>query len=263
MTRTMDRVVASARRSSVRRSARLASALGIVWALSLTGCWSTTDPPPLGTLDPSSTTHPGVSSTSSTSGAGGGTGNPDDPCVRVEPPGPTITDFSDWAGTAWGSQGRLTGSSFTYVGDNTTDFGFEVDTEAENVHITGVVNDYAGFGMSIDVCTDAEAAGYSGVQFDIWGSVSSGLFQVQTSEDHDVQYDDRATCTENCQVPGTSMSGITEEPQTLRLPWEDFSGGMPVDTLSPDQIIGFQWQFECATNGMCEVDVRIDNLEFY
>src|SRR5690606_25394008 len=96
----------------------------------------------------------------------------------------TISDFSDWVGGDWGSDVNLTGGSFgPYMGDNTEEFDFVVDPAEENLHITGTVNDYAGFGMWFGPCTDA--SGYSGIQFDVSGTpgeAGSLVLQVQTSE---------------------------------------------------------------------------------
>lgn len=230
-------------------------------SLALAGCGGS-DPPPLGSLDPNSTTYPGAVSTLTS-----GTGGTSEPCVRTPPPSEYITDFSDWSGTAWGSADTLSGSSFDYQGEATTEFEYQVDLRNENMRVTGVINDYAGFGISLDPCTDATS--YSGVQFDIWGTANSAVFQVQTSEDQNVEYDDpRAVCQvlqdgDECVAPQSRIGAVPAVQETLMFPWSDFSGGKPVSTLSPDQILGFQFQFECASGGMCPVDVRIDNLQFY
>src|SRR6186713_2154355 len=84
--------------------------------LLLVGCGAS-EPPPLGTLDPNSTTFPGVSVTAS-SGAGGtgGTGMTM-PCEPEAPPSAHISDFADWTSMMnWGASGALKGDSFKYVG---------------------------------------------------------------------------------------------------------------------------------------------------
>lgn len=253
------------RQNAPLRAPQLLSVAMVSVSFLLLGCGGS-DPPPLGSLNPNSTTYPGVVSTSSGTGGTGGTGS-SEPCVRTPPPSEFITDFSDWVGNDWGSAGKLAGGSFDYHGDATTEFEYRIDLREENMHVTGVINDYAGFGISLDPCTDATS--YSGVQFDIWGTANSAVFQVQTSEDQNVEYNDpRAVCQvladgDECVAPQSRIGAVPEAQETLQFAWGDFSGGKPVPTLSPDQILGFQFQFECASGGMCPVDVRIDNLQFY
>ena len=138
------------RQNAPLRAPQVLSVAMVSVSFLLLGCGGS-DPPPLGSLNPNSTTYPGVVSTSSGTG---GTGS-SEPCVRTPPPSEFITDFSDWVGNDWGSAGKLAGGSFDYNGDATTEFAYQVDLREENMHITGVINDYAGFGISLDPCTDA------------------------------------------------------------------------------------------------------------
>ncbi len=242
----------------------------IAACLALAGCGGDSS-------DPASTSTATTNQGVGTTGSGGSTGDGaasttsgSDPCVRIAPANELITEFSDWAGNSWGSGDNLTGDSFQYTGDNTEEFAYSVDDTAENLHITGVVNDYAGFGMSFGSCTDADTAGYSGIQFDIMGDVGSdggAVFQVQTSEDQNIDYDQRGACdaaVTECANPQAAVEGISADDfTTVQFAWADFTGGQPTETLSPDQILGLQWQFECTTDAMCAVDIRIDNVMFY
>lgn len=223
--------------------------------LFLLGCGAS-EPPPLGTLDPSSTTHPGVTAT----------GGAVEGCLPEVPPGAYITDFSDWSGDVFGREGALSGEAFTYVGDTTMVFDYQIDTGAGNMHVTGQVLDYAGFGLSFGPCTDATA--FSGVQFDLWGTAGSALFQIQTSEDQNEEYGDpRAVCSNaevgECKIPQVRLDDLSATPTTLQFAWADLTGGVPVDSVSPNQILGLQWQFECGGGEGCPVDVRLDNVMFY
>jgi len=236
------------------------------WLLLLVGCGAS-EPPPLGTLDPNSTTFPGVSVTgSSGSGGTGGTGMTV-ACEPEAPPSAYISDFSDWANmTSWGASDALTGKSFKYNGENTTTWAFELDAALQNMHVTGTVMDYAGFGMSFDICVDATA--FTGIQFDLWGTSTSTVFQIQTSEDQNKAYDDpKAVCdvavSGECAIPASRIQTVMTEQTTVQLPFADFSGGVPVSTVSTNQLIGLQWQFECGNAEGCPVDVRIDNVTFY
>ena len=235
--------------------------VGMGAACLLWGCGAS-EPPPLGTLDPSSTTHPGVVSTVSTSTDGGAVVG----CVPQAPPSADISDFSNWAGTSWGESETLNGSSFSYDEGVETVFAYAVDSAQGNMHITGTVDSYAGFGMGFNTCVDATA--YSGIQFDLWGSATGAVFQIQTSEDQSKEYNDpKATCdtavSGTCSVPQARVAEVATAQTTLQFPWADFSGGSPVPTVSTNQLIGLQFQFECGASEGCPVDVRIDNVKFY
>lgn len=232
--------------------------------LLLVGCGAS-EPPPLGTLDPNSTTYPGVSFTASGSGGTGGTGMTGG-CVPEAPPSAYISDFSNWTGTNWGATGALMGTSFKYNGENTTTWTYQLDPSAQNMHVTGTSMDYGGFGMAFDTCVDATA--FTGIQFDLWGASVSTVFQIQTSEDQNLDYGDpKAVCdtavSGECAIPASRIQTVMADQTTIQLPFAEFSGGVPVPTVSENQLIGLQWQFECGNAEGCPVDVRIDNVTFY
>lgn len=232
--------------------------------LLLLGCGGS-EPPPLGTLDPSSTTHPGVVTTEAASTGTSTTGSAMG-CIPEAPPSAHISDFSDWAGTNWGADGALTGTAFRYAGENTTTFDYQLDFAQQNMRVSGTVLDYGGFGMAFDTCVDATA--FTGIQFDLWGTSSSTVFQIQTSEDQNMDYGDpKATCdtavSGECAIPQARIQTVSETQTAVQLPFADFSGGVPVATVSTNQLIGLQWQFECGAAEGCPVDVRIDNVTFY
>lgn len=244
---------------SLRALPRHFASAGVVCLL-LVGCGAS-EPPPLGTLDPSSTTHPGITSTVSTA-----TGGNLVVCEPEAPPTAYISDFSDWSGKNWGDTNGLYGEAFTYVGDNTEQWGYALDSAQGNMHVTGLVLDYAGFGMGFTPCIDA--TGFSGIQFDLWGTAGTTKFQVQTSEDQNKDYGDaRATCDSavsgECQIPYLQIADLPTTPTTLTFAWADFSGGNPVPTVSTNQLLGLQWQFECGGGDGCPVDIHIDNVTFH
>jgi len=233
--------------------------------LLLVGCGAS-EPPPLGSLEPNSTTFPGVSVTASGAGGTGGMGMTA-ACVPEAPPSAHISDFADWTSTMnWGASGALKGDSFSYIGPNTTVWAYQLDVAAQNMQVTGTVMDYAGFGMAFDPCVDATA--FTGIQFDLWGASTSTVFQIQTSEDQNMEYGDpRAVCdvavSGECAIPATRIQTVSAEQTNVQLPFAGFSGGTPVPTVSTNQLLGLQWQFECGAAEGCPVDVRIDNVTFY
>jgi hypothetical protein len=249
----------------------------------VSGCGGDSSDPEANTA--SATTNQGVGNTStsntssSTSGAGGNaattdtstvetsTTGSDGGCTMTVPPNATISEFGEWnpdgPNWSWGEAGNLTGGTFgPYSGSGTTDFSFTPNMTDGALEISGTVNDYAGFGMWFGPCTSAAA--YAGIQFDIAGTVGdegSMNLQFQTFENQSV--DDRGGCAANCGNAQTTVEGITADMTTLMIPFDSFTGGSPSEGVSTDQLLALQFQFECATDGMCAVDVTLDNLQFY
>jgi hypothetical protein len=222
---------------------------------------------------------------SSATGTGGG---PDIGAVACPAIGAALlTDFTYDAATSDGVQANfgVAGESFaggtlqypdTLVSDVTND----------NWHISGTVADYTGFGFYFqDACDPLDASGYQGLQFTISGTLPTGRtlsMWVKTSANEipaswilenttttdakpnsgtcipaSAQYD--GTCKEN-----TATVPVTEAPQLVALNWEDFSGGSPQGSITPDTITGFGFQFSWGgdTDTPYEVDVVLDDLGF-
>lgn len=256
----------------IRRSALgFAGVVAAVFGLATTACGGDSSDPP------ESSSGGSTSGTGGATGSGGndgmsGSGNTGSfECSYTAVPNENITDFAAWTGGDWQVDDMsLSGGSFTYNGDGTTVTATH-DAAEENMHIEATVANYAGFGLWFGPCTDASA--YEGIQFTISGAVgdSGSLdFQVQTSRNYPISTNDmKGECegdfSSGCSFNTASAIEVTDTPETVQIPWADLTGGEPIATLDPTELLGIQWQFNCDSMAEepCAVDVVIDDVSFY
>jgi len=118
-------------------------------------------------------------------------------------------------------------------------------------------------------CVDAAA--YTGVQFDIKGSIAgtgcSAQYATNDSAHADHTMDPKGSGPVGSYAPQASLTA-TGTTQTIKMPFTGTgapSGGSPALAVDKDKLIGVQWQFTTAagTSTSCNVDVTIDNVKFY
>ncbi len=187
------------------------------------------------------------------------------PCAGSVPPGPIINDFSTWSSGNFGDSSTLTGGTFYYDGDGDDSVqALSIDVTDEVGTVSGEITaDYAGFGFWLASCIDASS--YDGIQFDIGGEPDGASieFQVQTSRNYPI--DDSSSKGEcegdwsDCVSNQVSVE-ITTEVTTVQVPWTDLTGGMPIDTMDPTEILGLQWQVNCAS---CTPEFTLDEVQFF
>lgn len=193
------------------------------------------------------------------------------PCDYARVPNEKITDFSLWdptGTTIWGDDMSLTGGEFTYQNEGSDPLTIDVDTAAGTAHITGTVQGYAGWGLWFGVCTNASR--WSGIRFTMGGDlgVSGELaFQVQTNNNYPIDISNsKGACAgawgEGCDSGTYIVEEFPAEPAPIEVPWSSLTGGAP-NELEPAELLGLQWQFNCAEGDSCELDVIIDVVEFY
>lgn len=140
----------------------------------------------------------------------------------------------------------------------------------------GDVHDYYGWGLATD-CLDV--ADWDGLSFRAVGSLGTekqAQFEVQLrtySNVPSVDSNGSGACTldgeggawDCCRNNSFVAQGVTEHVAVVyRIPWSDFSGGNPEPILDPTELVGIQLQFNCEVGmGACDVDLEIDNLQFY
>jgi len=192
------------------------------------------------------------------------------------PGAPLIADFETVDG---GNAALMIGGTFTYGPGVTT------AVVAGGWHITATVpgttsNQYSGAGIYFNGnptgtdCVDASL--YTGVQFDIKGTVTGAGCSMQYST-NDAQH---ADMTQNPTMPDPKAGGpmgsyapqatITAAPATatVMMPFMGVGapmGGSPNVPVDRGRLTGVQWQFTTmsgATNA-CAVDITIDNVKFY
>jgi hypothetical protein len=223
----------------------------------------------------------GTTAGSANGGSGGATGGTAGSstfsCTGVIPPSTDITNFTDLMPTSapmWGATpaiGAFYGGLFGYGGPGAIP---TTDVSNDDLHVTGSVKDFSGFGLYVSYCADASQ--FDGVRFKIssaGGKTKSVLFAVQTNIN---LYPDpmamKGECTAtpankfiDCVPPGYTVANIGSEPQVVEVTWDKLAGGKPATsatTLGKD-IVGFQWSFPWATGMMpYDVDVTVDDVEF-
>jgi len=123
-------------------------------------------------------------------------------------------------------------------------------------------------------CLDAHT--YTGVQFDLKGTVTGCSVQYSTN---DSEHTDMVAQSMDAKAGGPAGSyspqatitaaQITTGGMTLMMPFMGTgspTGGMPAGlALDPNKLEGVQWQFTVAAGATtpCTADLTIDNLKFY
>lgn len=178
----------------------------------------------------------------------------------------------------WGDTMSLTGETFTYgTGENTdTESAITWAANGEAFVVTGEVYEYAGWGFAFGPCTDATH--FDGVEFTMQGTFGGeeGQLEVQLQSNENYPINDGngigscafeseetkwSECSNNKWIAGGIEEGTAV---TYRIPWEDFSGGTPHATLSPNQLRGVQFQINCGeTDTLCEPNISLYDLRFY
>jgi hypothetical protein len=225
-----------------------------------------------GSTGTAGTTGSGGNSSGGSGGGGGATGTLG--CQVSDPPmgAPTIADFAALDG---GAPVLPIGGTFVYP---TT--GGPVATVTNGAwHITDTTtamatSQYRGVGIYFNGnaagtnCVDGTA--YTGVQFDISGTVGGTGCSMQYST-NDSAHSDNAS-----DVKGSGGAGVyapqaqltvTSTVQTVMMPFSGAGapkGGNPALAVDKAKLTGVQWQFTTlAPTGVCMVDITIDNVKFY
>jgi hypothetical protein len=194
-------------------------------------------------------------------------------CEYSRVPNEKITDFSIWSAggtTIWGDEMSLTGGEFFYQNDaeGGAPVSVEVDAAAGTAHITGTVTGYAGWGLWFGECTNASR--WTGIRFVMGGSLGTSgelEFQVQTNNNYPIDTSNsKGACggswEDGCASNRYVFAEFPAEPAPLEVPFASLTGGAP-EAIESAQLLGIQWQFNCATGDACEVDVTMDLVEFY
>jgi len=193
-----------------------------------------------------------------------------------DPPGATVgkvIDFASYmADGKWGSSanGELTGGTSLYHGPSDANLSqFVVDG---SLQITATVTPmgYVGIVFWFGPCVNASA--FTGLTFAVGGSTGGAVLkaQIQTHVDYPVDTANmKGGCSfTNCDTKFSECAGPTYQvvvpatPETLDLPWSSFAGGLPTATVTPEGIVGLQFQLECQSDTDCAVDLTLGNISF-
>jgi hypothetical protein len=181
----------------------------------------------------------------------------------------TFIDFTTYTSDKkWGPSSGVNGGTSLYKG---TGENLTVAAEGSALKVTGTIPSmsYAGLVFWVSACTDASE--YDGVKLSISGDSSvSASIQMESSEDYPVDpsankgecaFTSCDTMWSECMPPRTTLT-VTADATEVELPWANFTGGLPVDTFTPNQLVGVQYQFECQADADCAVNLTLGSVTF-
>ncbi len=156
-------------------------------------------------------------------------------------------------------------------------------------HISGTVNDYAGFDLYLDDCAVINASAYKGISFSLSGSAANratpialGISTTDTTPspawliaqgDTMAKPTDPGTCTPiagnsryyhpGCSDPTKSIA-VPTAPTTINVLWTDMTGGEPDASPNPAHItaIYFNLEWMGAASTPYSADLTLDDLAF-
>jgi hypothetical protein len=192
------------------------------------------------------------------------------------PPGMTVgklIDFATYAtnGTGtWGSSvmGELTGGTSLYHGPD--DVNLTAAADAGALKLTGTISPmgYVGIVFWFGPCINASA--FTGLAFSVGGTSGGAVMkaQIQTHVDYPVDVaNSKGGCSfTDCDAKFSECAGPTyqlvvpETPGALELPWSSFAGGTPVAEVTPDGLVGLQYQLECQSDTACVFDITLGSI---
>jgi hypothetical protein len=185
----------------------------------------------------------------------------------------TMVDFATYtADRKWGNadNGELTGGTHLYHGPN--DENLTATAGATSLRLTGTITPrgYVGVVFWFDQCVDASA--FTGIEFAAGGSLDGAVMkaQIQTHVNYPVDaasamggcsFTDCDTKFSECAGPIHQLA-VPRSSQPFELPWSAFTGGAPVDGVTPDGLVGLQFQLECQATSECAFNVTLGNVSF-
>lgn len=183
----------------------------------------------------------------------------------------TYTTRTTAGGGAWGDMGlrQITGGTSVYSGDTAS--ALTIVVENEELHLTATMaapQAYTGVVLWFSPCVNASA--FRGLTFPVSGDLGGAtmLVKAQTSPDYPVdvtnakgkcEYPREDMKFTTCQQPTVTIDELSQSP--FALTWAEFTGGTPVATLDPAQLLGFELQFQCQA-GNCALDVSVGDVRF-
>jgi hypothetical protein len=161
-----------------------------------------------------------------------------------------------------------------------------------NLHVSGTIGDYSGFGLYFDNCSKVDASAYKGVKFTIKGNVAMGStvqFSVGTAADEVAASwvnAHKAAPTDPDETPNfgrcmpvsgrydntclapSKMIAVTETATTVTVLWAELLAGQPDASVNPSELTNMAWAFPApagpgtAAAVTYMADVTIDDLQF-
>ena len=239
----------------------------------------------------------GSSASGGSNGSGGAAGAPvpTTGCLASDPP--PSADIANFASGALDGGLQVMGGVFTYGDTPKPSYSLMPGSiEITDGVVVSAKNHYQGFGFYFNGdmmgkdCIDASS--YTGIQFDMSGSLMGDLctvqFSINDSEHADmtvagtpaadggfVPNDPKASGPMGAYAPQLQIGPmIMSTKTTIQVPFSGSSpnvpaGGLPTDTpIDTHRIEGVQWQLTSPLMGdgaatECDLDITISNLKFY
>ena len=213
----------------------------------------------------------GTTGSGGSGGGGGATGTLGCQVSDLPPaPAPIIADFTALDG---GAPVIPIGGTFTYGSPApvamVTGGGWHVTLNAPGM----TAAQYLGLGIYFNGnaagtnCVDGTA--YTGVKFDISGSVVGCTMQYSTNDSahSNNATDPKGAGDASVYAPQATLT-VTTTPTPTMMPFSGTgapSGGNPALAVDKAKLTGVQWQFTvpAAATAACVVDITIDNVSFY
>ena len=189
-----------------------------------------------------------------------------------------LLDFTSYAMPAgtWGtaSLGQFTGGTSLYSGTPADALTQAVASDKLHVKATIASGGYTGIVFWFGPCVNASA--FSGVEFAATGQLGGArmIVKTQTSPDYPVDSaNSKGKCRfkvdadkfTECQQPTVNVDSLPAS-GTVALPWAMFTGGIPVPSIDPAQLLGFELQFSCTAPPMgsnsCALELDLGKVTF-
>ncbi|MEI9954275.1 MAG: hypothetical protein WDO74_36200 [Pseudomonadota bacterium] len=201
----------------------------------------------------------GAAGTGTTAGAGGvGGAGAGFVCAGTVPASDVITDFSNLVPNPASAGnytfiGGMTGGTFAYQANALT-----VDPTGGVLNIKGNVKDYDGFGVFFNTCYNAGA--YTGISFNIKGYAGpSGKLNLRVQTNANTAIDAKNSKGACVPTPGAASTypdchgaskdiPVTTTGAVVSVNFSDFTGGVPVPTVSANELLGLEWAFTYDPN---------------
>ena len=132
-----------------------------------------------------------------------------------------------------------------------------------------------GLALWFGPCTDA--TDFDGIKVTLNGDLDEGgIFELQVNSDENYplgEKDNFGSCDYMTAGPWDGdcannffrfAAGLNATSTEYYIPWSEFTGGVPVATLSPNQLGGVQFQIGCdEATAPCDINVTVHDIRFY
>lgn len=211
-------------------------------------------------------------------------------CSRTPVTSPVITTAGQNTamGVTFGAGTNLWGS-YSYAAPGQAPPTGMATSDGSGLHIQGgfvppvsAAANYVGFGLYYSSLDCLNAATYTGIQFQLSGSLGGCLLSLGANFSADTRPADdpsRGGCAgspSTCYGPSADVTAQAVSSAdaaagagtvTIKVPFTQLTGGMPSNGFDPSDLIGVQWQLSARTGGAdaggCTADFTVSNVSFY